>query len=221
MFASPAGKITISPACRRTAGSGPSTTSAQQVPSVTTWKPITRSAAPITCSPILSALGLSVANGDGRRRRRRPHRSGGRPAGRRTHVHRAPPGSRQRFSDARAEVAELWTFGQDRRRLEHSGRASELPSVVPRPPDREPIDRRFRCSRRDRRPGGVDVLEPADEVRSAVERYRDAVNRRDIDAAVTAHRRRSDRLHAASGRRTIRGCRRNPAVVPAALRLRR
>jgi hypothetical protein len=64
MFASPAGKITISPACSRTAGSGASTASAQQVPSVTTWKPITRSAAPITCSPIRSAPGLSVAKGD-------------------------------------------------------------------------------------------------------------------------------------------------------------
>lgn len=36
------------------------------------------------------------------------------------------------------------------------------------------------------RPDGVDGLEPADEVRSAIERYRDAVNRHDVDAAVAA-----------------------------------
>ena len=36
------------------------------------------------------------------------------------------------------------------------------------------------------RPGGVDGLESADDVRSAIERYRDAVNRHDIDAAVAA-----------------------------------
>jgi len=36
------------------------------------------------------------------------------------------------------------------------------------------------------RPGGIDGLEPADEVRAAIERYRDAVNRHDIDAAVAA-----------------------------------
>jgi hypothetical protein len=36
------------------------------------------------------------------------------------------------------------------------------------------------------RPSGVDGLEPADEVRSAIERYRDAVNRHDIDAVVAA-----------------------------------
>ena len=36
------------------------------------------------------------------------------------------------------------------------------------------------------RPGGVDGLEPADDVRSAIERYRDAVNRHDIDAVVAA-----------------------------------
>ena len=36
------------------------------------------------------------------------------------------------------------------------------------------------------RRGGVDGLEPADEVRSAIERYRDAVNRHDIDAVVAA-----------------------------------
>jgi ketosteroid isomerase-like protein len=36
------------------------------------------------------------------------------------------------------------------------------------------------------RSGGVDGLEPADEVRSAIDRYRNAVNRHDIDAAVAA-----------------------------------
>jgi ketosteroid isomerase-like protein len=36
------------------------------------------------------------------------------------------------------------------------------------------------------RSGGGDVPEPRDEVRSAVERYHDALNRRDIDAAVAA-----------------------------------
>ena len=36
------------------------------------------------------------------------------------------------------------------------------------------------------RSGGVDGLESRDEVRSAVERYHDALNRRDIDAAVAA-----------------------------------
>ena len=36
------------------------------------------------------------------------------------------------------------------------------------------------------RSGGIDVPESRDEVRSAVERYHDALNRRDIDAAVAA-----------------------------------
>ncbi|MDN5916482.1 MAG: nuclear transport factor 2 family protein [Pseudonocardia sp.] len=36
------------------------------------------------------------------------------------------------------------------------------------------------------RPGGVDGVEPADDVRSAIERYHDAVNRHDIDAVVAA-----------------------------------
>jgi ketosteroid isomerase-like protein len=36
------------------------------------------------------------------------------------------------------------------------------------------------------RSSGVDGLEPADEVRTAIERYRDAVNRHDIEAVVAA-----------------------------------
>lgn len=36
------------------------------------------------------------------------------------------------------------------------------------------------------RPGGVDVVVPAAEVRSAIERYRDAVNRHDMEAVVAA-----------------------------------
>jgi ketosteroid isomerase-like protein len=36
------------------------------------------------------------------------------------------------------------------------------------------------------RPGGVDGLESRDEVRSAVERYHEALNQHDIDAAVAA-----------------------------------
>jgi ketosteroid isomerase-like protein len=36
------------------------------------------------------------------------------------------------------------------------------------------------------RPGGIDGPDLADEVRAAIERYRDAVNRRDIDSVVAA-----------------------------------
>jgi hypothetical protein len=36
------------------------------------------------------------------------------------------------------------------------------------------------------RPGGIDGPDLADEVRAAIERYRDAVNRHDIDAVVAA-----------------------------------
>ena len=63
MLASPPGKITMSPACMSTAGSGSSTVSTQQEPDVRTWNAIRCSASAATLAAITSVGGLCATNG--------------------------------------------------------------------------------------------------------------------------------------------------------------